>query len=269
MRLEVIPLQIQGLIEKGERLDRSIIDALASSEEALRDGDIVVIGQKVISKSEGRVVNLSNVIPSPTAKRIAKTQNKDPRVVELILQESREILALTRDLIISETQHGWVCANAGVDLSNTRKDTAVLLPLNPDRSASLLRQALCSVSGAEIAVIISDTFGRPFRNGQANVAIGASGIMAIKSYIGTEDMYGNKLRVTEIAIADELAGAAELVMGKTDSVPVAIIRGYDFKARPESGAKILIRKRESDIFRRKVRTRSAYMRQAPLGEGLL
>ena len=230
-----------------------INQALADLGERLLDGDIVVVAQKVVSKAEGRVMHLSEIVPSSAAQKIAETQKKDPRLVELILRESKHVIALTNSLIISETFHGWVCANAGIDLSNSEHETAVLLPSNPDGSASSLRSGLTRVSGAQVAVIISDTFGRPFRNGQTNVAIGISGIQAIKSYIGTKDLYGNVLRVTEIAIADELAGAAELVMEKANSAPAAVVRGYRFESDLGGTASDLARNSEQDIFRREIR----------------
>jgi coenzyme F420-0:L-glutamate ligase / coenzyme F420-1:gamma-L-glutamate ligase len=169
--------------------------------------------------------------------------------MELILNESTQILRAKNGIIISETKHGFVCANAGVDQSNVEGDKAVLLPVAPDESASRLQDAVKKTVGKEIAVVITDTFGRTFRNGQTNVAIGIAGINPIKSYIGTYDMYGRKLRVTEIAVADEIASAAELVMGKAEGTPVAIIRGYNFEKASRSSVKSLLRAKERDIFR--------------------
>jgi coenzyme F420-0:L-glutamate ligase/coenzyme F420-1:gamma-L-glutamate ligase len=249
LRLEVLPIRIEGEVRPGDKLDDLILLALDAAGERLHDGDVVVIGHKVVSKSEARTVTLSTVKPSEQALEIAKGLSKDPRVVELILSESKEIVALARGIMISETRHGLICANAGVDLSNVKKGAAVLLPLDPDKSAQVIRQALSERLGLNLAVVISDTFGRPFRNGQTNVAIGASGIEPIKSYIGTADMYGNKLQVTEIAVADELAAAAELVMGKADSIPVAIVRGYEFHYDTSGSAAALVRPKDSDLFR--------------------
>jgi coenzyme F420-0:L-glutamate ligase/coenzyme F420-1:gamma-L-glutamate ligase len=180
---------------------------------------------------------------------MAKEHDKDPRIMELILRESSQILRAKDGIIISETRNGFVCANAGVDQSNVKGDTAVLLPLAPDESADRVRHAVKKKVGKEVAVIITDTFGRTFRNGQTNVAIGIAGINPIKSYIGTYDMYGRKLRVTEIAVADEIASASELVMGKSESTPVAIIRGYTFEKTSKASIKSLLRAKDRDLFR--------------------
>jgi coenzyme F420-0:L-glutamate ligase/coenzyme F420-1:gamma-L-glutamate ligase len=180
---------------------------------------------------------------------MAKEHDKDPRVMELILKESIQILRAKNGIIISETKHGFVCANAGVDQSNVEGDMAVLLPVAPDESASRIQDAVKKKIGKEIAVIITDTFGRTFRNAQTNVAIGIAGINPIKSYIGTYDMYGRKLRVTEIAVADEIASAAELVMGKAEGTPVAIVRGYSFEKASKTSVKSLLRAKERDLFR--------------------
>ncbi|MDQ5842365.1 MAG: coenzyme F420-0:L-glutamate ligase, partial [Thermoproteota archaeon] len=175
--------------------------------------------------------------------------DKDPRVMELILKESTQILRAKNGLIISETKHGFVCANAGVDQSNVEDGMAVLLPVAPDESASRIQDTVKKKIGKEIAVIITDTFGRTFRNGQTNVAIGIAGINPLKSYVGTYDMYGRKLRVTEIAVADEIASAAELVMGKAEGIPVAIVRGYSFEKASRTSVKSLLRAKERDLFR--------------------
>jgi coenzyme F420-0:L-glutamate ligase/coenzyme F420-1:gamma-L-glutamate ligase len=180
---------------------------------------------------------------------MAKEHGKDARVMELILNESTQILRAEKGIIVSVTKHGFVCANAGVDQSNVQGDLAVLLPIDPDKSASSLKDILKKKTGKDIAVIISDTFGRPFRNGQTNVAIGVAGISPIRSYIGSHDMYGRKLRVSEIAIADEIASGAELVMGKAEGVPAAIIRGYRFEKAARSSARSLQRSKEQDLFR--------------------
>jgi coenzyme F420-0:L-glutamate ligase/coenzyme F420-1:gamma-L-glutamate ligase len=190
-----------------------------------------------------------DVKPSTKAIRMAKQHDKDPRVMELILKESTQILRAKNGIIISETKHGFVCANAGVDQSNVEGDMAVLLPVAPDRSARRLKDEIKKKVGKEIAVVITDTFGRPFRNGQTNVTIGIAGIDPIKSYIGTCDMYGKKLRVSELAVADEIASAAELVMGKTEGTPVAIVRGYNFEKAAKSSVKSLVRTKERDLFR--------------------
>lgn len=193
------------------------------------DNDIIVVAQKVISKAEGRLVDLNNIVPSQKANKISKIHDKDPRLIELILQESLEVLKISKQHLIVETKHGFICANAGIDKSNVSMEDSLvlLLPENPDLSAAKLRKNFYDLLQKNVAIIISDTFGRPFRNGQTNIAIGIAGINAIKSYIGETDDFGKILKVTEIAIVDELAGAAELVMGKVSRVPAAIIRGYN------------------------------------------
>jgi coenzyme F420-0:L-glutamate ligase/coenzyme F420-1:gamma-L-glutamate ligase len=230
-------------------LNDMIFEAIIHSEIEIQTGDILVVTHKIVSKAEGRIVDLSTISPSIKAIRMAKKHDKDPRVMELILKESTRILRAKNGIIISETKHGFVCANAGVDQSNVEGDMAVLLPVAPDESASRLQDAVKKKVGKEIAVVITDTFGRTFRNGQTNIAIGIAGINPIKSYIGMYDMYGKKLRVTEIAVADEIASAAELVMGKAEGTPVAIIRGYNFEKTARSSVKSLLRAKERDLFR--------------------
>jgi coenzyme F420-0:L-glutamate ligase/coenzyme F420-1:gamma-L-glutamate ligase len=226
-----------------------ILEAIDRSQIEIQNDDILVVTHKIVSKAEGRVVELDRIEPSTKAINMAKEHDKDPRIMELILRESSQILRAKDGIIISETRHGFVCANAGVDQSNVKGDTAVLLPLAPDESADRVRHAVKKKVGKEVAVIITDTFGRTFRNGQTNVAIGIAGIDPIKSYIGTYDMYGRKLRVTEIAVADEIASASELVMGKSESTPVAIIRGYNFEKTSKASIKSLLRAKDRDLFR--------------------
>jgi coenzyme F420-0:L-glutamate ligase / coenzyme F420-1:gamma-L-glutamate ligase len=226
-----------------------ILEAIDRSQIEIQNGDILVVTHKIVSKAEGRVVELDSIEPSTKAINMAKEHDKDPRIMELILRESSQILRAKDGIIISETRHGFVCANAGVDQSNVKGDTAVLLPLAPDESADRVRHAVKKKVGKAVAVIITDTFGRTFRNGQTNVAIGIAGINPIKSYIGTYDMYGRKLRVTEIAVADEIASASELVMGKSENTPVAIIRGYNFEKTSKASIKSLLRAKDRDLFR--------------------
>jgi coenzyme F420-0:L-glutamate ligase / coenzyme F420-1:gamma-L-glutamate ligase len=247
--MQVIPIRISTDIRLYDNLIDRIIEATDNSQIEIQNGDILVITHKVVSKAEGRIVDLGTIKPSTRAIRMAEEHDKDPRIMELILKESTQILRAKDGVIISETKHGFVCANAGVDQSNVEGDKAILLPVAPDEAASGLQNEIKKKVGKEIAVIITDTFGRTFRNGQTNVAIGIAGINPIKSYIGTYDMYGKKLRVTEIAVADEIASAAELVMGKAEGTPVAIIRGYDFEKTAASSIKSLLRTRERDIFR--------------------
>jgi coenzyme F420-0:L-glutamate ligase / coenzyme F420-1:gamma-L-glutamate ligase len=247
--IQITPIRISNEIVLHNDLSVIILDAIDRSQTEIQNGDILVVTHKIVSKAEGRVVELASIKPSTKAISMAKEHNKDSRIMELILKESSQILRAKDGIIISETRHGFVCANAGVDQSNVKGDIAVLLPLAPDESADRIRHAVKKKVGKEVAVIITDTFGRTFRNGQTNVAIGIAGINPIKSYIGTYDMYGRKLRVTEIAVADEIASASELVMGKAEGTPVAIIRGYDFEKTSKASIKSLIRAKNRDLFR--------------------
>lgn len=248
--IHVVPIKISAAIKPGDDLGAIIIEAVAANGEQFLDGDILLVAQKIVSKSEGRVIDLRRIRPSKKANILAREHGKDPRLAELILRESTNILKARSGIIVSETKHGFVCANAGVDQSNTEDgESAVLLPLDPDLSASRLRKTLTKKTRAKVAVLITDTFGRPFRIGQTNVAIGVAGIKPIRSYIGEQDMYGRKLRVTEIAVADELASAAELAMGKSERVPVVIVRGYEFENSESASIKQLIRSKENDLFR--------------------
>lgn len=254
-KLEVIPISIPSEIKPNDNLIDIILSSLHKSNSLgikIKNKDILVIAQKIISKQEGMFVELARVIPSKQALEIKKSVDKDPRLIELILQESRKIIKIFNKTMIVETNQGFICANAGIDQSNVSKnqDRVLLLPRNPDQTASRIRREIKRKTGKEIAVIISDTFGRPFRNGQTNVAIGVSGVKPIKSYIGKKDMYGNVLKVTEIAIADEIAGASELVMGKSNKIPAVIIRGFNFTIARKSNIKDLNRREKLDMFRR-------------------
>ena len=248
---EVRLIGLTGLpeVKPGDNLAACIAEAAARQGLALQDGDVLVVTQKVVSKAEGRLVDLRTVEPSDLARRIAAETGKDPRQVEVVLRESRRIVRMDRGVIITETKHGFVCANAGVDFSNVPgQETVALLPEDPDASASRLREGVRTHADAEVAVIISDTFGRPWRLGLTDVAVGVAGLRPIRDYTGTADSEGRELRVTAVAVADELAAAAELVMGKVDRVPVAVIRGYPFE-RGEGTARELIRPAELDLFR--------------------
>jgi coenzyme F420-0:L-glutamate ligase / coenzyme F420-1:gamma-L-glutamate ligase len=249
--IEIIPLKISEDVNPGDKIDKIIVDCIASSKKNLQNGDIIVIAQKIVSKAEGQIICLSSIKPSDYAVQLAHTHKKDPRLVELITRESRSILRLSEGVIISETKHGFVCANAGIDQSNIKNSqhNALLLPEDPDKSANEILNSLKEKTKKNVAVIIVDSFGRPFRNGQTNVAIGIAGIEPIASYIGKEDMYGKKLRVTEIAVVDELASAAELIMGKTNRIPVVIIRGFNYTKGINPSISKLIRPKEKDLFR--------------------
>ena len=226
-----------------------LIVAAARSGPGLEDGDVIVVTQKIVSKAEGRVVSLSGVDPSPEAERLAAETEKDPRLVELILRESVRIVRQRGPVLITETRHGFVCANAGIDASNVGTEGVVgLLPEDPDRSARTIRETIASVEGVDVAVIVSDTFGRPWREGHTNVAIGVAGMSPFVDYVGRRDSFGYELRVSTLAVADELAGAAELVQNKLDGVPVAIVRGYEY-VRGEGSAHELVRDAERDLFR--------------------
>jgi coenzyme F420-0:L-glutamate ligase / coenzyme F420-1:gamma-L-glutamate ligase len=247
---QIIPILINNDISKGDDIADIIIDAINKKNESLLENDVVIITHKVISKAEGRTADLSKIIPSEESHKISLNTGKDPRLVELIISQSNEIVRIERDIIIAETKHGFVCANAGIDASNVGKstNTVVLLPDDPDESARRIRNDIKSRTKINVSVIVSDTFGRPFRKGQVNVAIGSSGINPILSYVGNTDMYGKILKVTEIAIADELASAAELVMGKSSRIPVVIVRGYNYISGDYSISEI-IRSKKDDLFR--------------------
>jgi coenzyme F420-0:L-glutamate ligase / coenzyme F420-1:gamma-L-glutamate ligase len=247
----IIPVKVARDVMPGDRLYDLILESMISQGVKLTDGDIVMIAQKIVSKAEGQIIPLNSLAPSEHALRLARASGKDPRVTELILRQSKSIVKISNGVIIAETKHGFVCANAGIDQSNiTNSDeNALLLPDNPDASAKQILDKLKEKTHRDVAVIVTDSFGRPFRNGQANVAIGIAGLNPLKSYIGEKDMYGKTLRVTEIAVADELASSAELVMGKSTCVPVAIIRGYNYEKSENASADELIRVKEKDLFR--------------------
>jgi coenzyme F420-0:L-glutamate ligase / coenzyme F420-1:gamma-L-glutamate ligase len=215
-------------IIENDNISEIILESLYSNNLEIYNDDVIVIAQKIISKSENRLFNLKDVTPSKKAMEIFSVHEKDPRLIELILRESSNIIKITSKTLIVETKHGFICANAGIDQSNVSNNSerVLLLPENPDESAKKIRNYIYCKMKKTVSIIISDTFGRPFRKGQTNVAIGIAGIIPLKSYIGLKDSFGKILKVTEIAIVDELASAAELVMGKTMGVPVVIIRGY-------------------------------------------
>jgi coenzyme F420-0:L-glutamate ligase / coenzyme F420-1:gamma-L-glutamate ligase len=246
--VKIIPLPGLPEIEEGSDLRALIIEAIRRTGVQLNDGDVLILAQKIVSKAEGRIVNLESITPSSRAVDWATAWDKDARMVEVVLRESKRIVRMERGILISETAHGFICANAGVDASNIAEGTVILLPDNPDASADTVRVALEKEFGVRLAVIVSDTFGRPWREGLVNVAIGISGIGPLIDYRGQVDSHGNRLKVTVIAIADELASAAELVMKKSAGIPIAIIRGSDYEAR-EASAGELIRTPELDLFR--------------------
>jgi len=246
-RFEVIGVEGLGEVRPGDDLARLVLEAAGRQGTPLRASDVLVVGQKIVSKAEGRLLRLADVAPSPVAVGMAAQLGRDPRFVEVILRESRRIVRMDKGVLITETHHGWICANAGVDQSNVDADTVALLPEDSDRSARLLRERLRELGGVETAVVIADTFGRPWREGLTNVAIGVSGLAPLRSYLGERDPAGRELQATILAVADELAGAAELVMGKLDRIPVAIVRGLDLA--PGEGSKALLRDPARDLFR--------------------
>jgi len=241
---------VPGIAEvaEGDDVAALIARALRESGVALFDSDVLVVAQKIVSKAEGRIVRLDSVEPSAKASEWAAAYDKDPRVVEVVLRESKRIVRMEHGVLISETEHGFVCANAGVDTSNVAEGTVTLLPKDPDASARRIRSSLEAAFSVRLAVIVSDTFGRPWREGLVNVALGVSGIAPLLDYRGESDSHGNALKVTVIAIADELASAAELLMKKSAGIPVVIIRGFEYESS-EVSSRDLIRIPELDLFR--------------------
>ena len=249
MELRIIPVRGIGEVKPGDDLAGVILGALEQQREPLADSDIVVITQKIVSKAEGQIVDPSTIEPSAFAQEIARLARKDARHYEVVLRESRRIVRMDRGVLITETKHGLICANSGVDESNVGGGNLLtLLPEDPDASAAHLRAAFAQRAGANVAVIISDTFGRPWRVGQVNFAIGVAGMAPVHDYVGQRDPYGYELHVSVIAVADELASAAELVMGKVDRVPVALIRGFEYTPI-DGNSRSLIRHAASDLFR--------------------
>jgi coenzyme F420-0:L-glutamate ligase/coenzyme F420-1:gamma-L-glutamate ligase len=244
----VVPIMGVGDVTPETDLPGLLQSCLVNQRTPLEDGDIVVVTQKIVSKAEGCLVDLDTVEPSALARDWAERWNKDARVVELVLRHSRRIVRMDRGVIISETFHGLVCANAGIDLSNVGGHRATLLPADPDASAERIRSALSAASGARLGVVITDTHGRAWREGQINLAIGVAGVEALRHFEGQIDPTGYELRVTMLATADELASAAELVMGKVDRVPAALVRGLG-RALGHGSASELVRPAAMDLFR--------------------
>ena len=245
-------LPVKGIpdVKRGDDIAKLITTSLGEQKIDLRIGDIIVIAQKIVSKAEGRVVSLAKVKPSAFALGMAGEMDKDPRHVEVILRETKKIIRMRAGHLITETRHGFICANAAVDASNAgrQRDLVTLLPVDPDSSADTIRKRVHQLAGVDVPVVITDTFGRAWRMGHVNFAIGVSGLKPILDYRGTRDMYRRTLRVTEMAVADELASAGELVMNKADKVPIAMVRGYKYVKGKGSG-KDLLRPEELDLFR--------------------
>jgi len=247
--IQIFALKKMPVVVKGDDIGGQIVKAAAEEGLQIQNSDVIVIAQKIVSKAEGNIVALKSVTPSTLAENISKATGKDPRHVEVILRETASIVRMREAHLIVETRHGFVCANAGVDKSNVEdQDSVSLLPIDPDRSAHEIRKRILDLTGADIAVIISDTFGRAWRLGQVNVAIGVDGMQAVADYRGSQDMFGYVLNVTQMAIADELSSAAELAMRKSDGIPVAVIRGFNYP-KGKGTAKDLVRSKEEDLFR--------------------
>ena len=246
--IEILPISGLPIFKKSDDIGQIIVEHFGQS---LRDGDVLIVTSKIVSKAEGLEIDSATISPSPFATFIAERGQKDPKQVELILQESKTIVRMSDTLLIAETHHGFICANAGVDRSNARPGHLLLLPRSPDASAAAIRSRILELTGlCNIAVIISDTFGRPFRVGTTNVAIGVAGMDPLEDYRGRPDIYGYVLQHTVVARADELASAAGLVLGQAaERVPVAVIRGFSVTPTEDPvSARDLIRKREEALF---------------------
>jgi coenzyme F420-0:L-glutamate ligase/coenzyme F420-1:gamma-L-glutamate ligase len=250
--IQVIAIEKLPLITKGDNLAKLICNAAEKQNTPIQEKDIIIITHVAVSKAEGNVVNLDEVSPSERAKEIALKVGKEPAIVEVILRETKEIVRMGRNSLITENHSGIVCANAGVDKSNVQGErNVVLLPKNPDASARQIRQEIRALTGCNVAVIISDTHGRPLRMGEINVAIGVAGIKPIRDRRGEKDLFGYVLKIKQTAVADELASAAELVIGQAnEGIPAAIIRGYNYQAVENASVKALTRPKEADLFRK-------------------
>ncbi len=251
MSSEIRLIPIRGIpeVRPGDDLGLMISRAVDKMKFKLADGDIVVVAQKIVSKAEGRLVNLESVTPSEFAIEIANKQRRDPRLIEVILSESANIVRSDDHVLITETKHGFICANAGVDRSNVvGKDWVSLLPVAPDDSALLLKTRFAELLKVNVAVVITDTFGRAWREGLTNVAIGVAGVKPLKDFRGKTDDHGKDLSATVLAVADEIAASSGLLMRKTARIPAVVIRGYYFD-HGDGGAKELVRPKERDLFR--------------------
>ena len=248
-QIRIIGITGMPEVRPGDDLVEMLLSAAQAQGTPIQNRDVIVLTQKIVSKAEGRLVSLGEVEPSHFARSLATRYDKDPQHVELILRESRRIVRMDRGVILAETRHGFVCANAGVDTSNVSEaGLAALLPEDPDRSAAEIRARLRDRTGDETAIIISDTFGRPWREGCTNIAIGVAGMIPLIDYRGDKDYSGSIMKASLLAVADELSSSVELVMGKINRVPVAIVRGYGYP-EGEGQASALVREPETDLFR--------------------
>ena len=247
--VSLIPIDGLPEIKPDDDLAAMLVGRVRSGGRAFAAGDVLAVAQKVVSKSEGRIRRLADVVPGAEALRMAAESGKDARGLQVVLDETVRIVRWQRGVLIVETRHGFVCANAGVDHSNAgAPDTLILLPVDPDASAARIRERIMRETGVDVPVVITDTFGRAWREGHMNVAIGISGLPALRRYIGEFDPDGYELRVTEIAFADEIAAASELVMGKLDRRPAAIVRGLPLPEGSET-ARTYVRPHDKDMFR--------------------
>ncbi len=248
--IQIIGIERLPTVKTGDNLAELICNAAESQGTLIQNGDIFVITHVIVSRAEGRVVNLDEVVPSEFAKNIAEQYGKDPALVEVVLRESKSIRRMGDGKLITETKHGFICANSGIDKSNVPGERNVaLLPEDPDHSAEEIRGKIRRLTGCDVAVIISDTHGRPLRKGEINVAIGVAGIKALRDRRGESDLFGYVLKVKQTAIIDELASAAELAIGQAnEGIPVAIIRGYDYLKSENAKTTDLIRPKEEDLF---------------------
>jgi coenzyme F420-0:L-glutamate ligase/coenzyme F420-1:gamma-L-glutamate ligase len=248
-RLELIGLEGLAEVQRGDSIGQLICDACLRQNFSLADDDVLVVAQKIVSKAEGQMVALQSIQPSERAKQLARELDKEPELVEVILSESRKVVRTGGRALIVQTHHGFVCANAGVDQSNVGLRQVALLPKDADRSARLIRDVVRQRTGKDVGVIVSDSFGRAWRVGTADVAVGVAGMKPIKDERGLKDRHGYELKAAVAAIADEMASAAELVMGKRDGVPVVIIRGYEIEIKEEGSVRELLRPEAEDLFR--------------------
>ena len=254
MTLKLYGLKEIPLVKKGDNIAKIIEEDLEKEDIALEDGDILLIAETLISKAEGNIIKVEDIVPSKEAIEIAEKSKKDPKIVEIILQQSNEVVAVGPNFIVTETKHGFVCANSGIDESNVEDGLATPIPVNPDLSAKEIREYLEEITGKKLAVIITDTQGRAFRVGAIGTAIGCSGINPLWVRIGEEDLFGRALETTEVATADELAAAASLLMGQAnEGIPIVLIRGFEafnHLRDTETGIKPLLRPKEFDVFRK-------------------
>ncbi|MCD6243527.1 coenzyme F420-0:L-glutamate ligase [Candidatus Bathyarchaeota archaeon] len=249
--VNIIGLENFPLVKAGDDLAKIIVETAAKNNVQIENGDIIVVSQKIVSKAEGRIVKISQINPSEEALKLAEKIQRDPKLIELVLKETRRIIKASPEILIVEDKRGLICINAGVDKSNVPRDSYSLLPENPDESARKIKERIAELTGKNVSVVIGDTFSRPFRRGQVEFAIGIAGIKPFKDYRGQRDLYNNLLRVKNVAIADEIACAAELVMGQAkEAIPVAIIKNLERAETSEkSSIKELAISRREDLFK--------------------